>query len=82
VEQENASSLLQFWMAVDNFQSQLEYDKYTAKEAQADAMILYEKFVSTVNSAFHLFNKPRLPFIQSLENLNSCINCFSIANSV
>ncbi|KAF6033379.1 AKAP10 [Bugula neritina] len=46
VEQENASSLLQFWMAVDNFQSQLEYDKYTAKEAQADAMILYEKYFS------------------------------------
>ena len=44
-EQENASALLQFWMAVDNFQGQLESDLYSAKEAQSDAMILYEKWV-------------------------------------
>ncbi|XP_067937300.1 A-kinase anchor protein 10, mitochondrial-like isoform X2 [Watersipora subatra] len=45
-EQENASALLQFWMAVDNFQGQLESDLYSAKEAQSDAMILYEKYFS------------------------------------
>ena len=32
-------------MAVDNFQTQLESDKYSAQDAQADAMILYEKLV-------------------------------------
>ena len=37
--------MLQFWMAVDNFQTQLETDNdnYSSNDAQSDAMIIYEK---------------------------------------
>lgn len=45
VEQENASAMMQFWMAVDNFQTQLEAENsnYSTSDAQTDAMILYER---------------------------------------
>lgn len=46
VEQEGGQSMLQFWVAVSNFRQQLlEADPQThdPAQAQADAMILYDK---------------------------------------
>lgn len=45
MEQEGGSKLLQFWLAVDNFQQHLlSYDdNYDGMEAQSDAMVLYDK---------------------------------------
>ncbi|XP_048769790.2 A-kinase anchor protein 10, mitochondrial-like [Ostrea edulis] len=48
MEQEGGSKLLQFWLAVDNFQQHLlSYDdNYDGMEAQSDAMVLYDKYFS------------------------------------
>ncbi|XP_050729689.1 A-kinase anchor protein 10, mitochondrial-like [Eriocheir sinensis] len=49
VEQEGGQSMLQFWVAVSNFRQQLlEADPRThdPAQAQADAMILYDKYFS------------------------------------
>lgn len=45
MEKEDAVNILQFWLAADNFQSQLAAKKgqYDGQEAQNDAMILYDK---------------------------------------
>lgn len=45
MEKEDAVNVLQFWLAADNFQSQLAAKKgqYDGQEAQNDAMILYDK---------------------------------------
>ena len=47
MEKEDAVNILQFWLAADNFQSQLAAKKgqYDGQEAQNDAMILYDKWV-------------------------------------
>lgn len=47
MEKEDAVNVLQFWLAADNFQSQLAAKKgqYDGQEAQNDAMILYDKWV-------------------------------------
>uniref|UniRef100_A0A2K6KIS2 A-kinase anchor protein 10, mitochondrial n=1 Tax=Rhinopithecus bieti TaxID=61621 RepID=A0A2K6KIS2_RHIBE len=48
MEKEDAVNILQFWLAADNFQSQLAAKKgqYDGQEAQNDAMILYDKYFS------------------------------------
>lgn len=48
MEKEDAVNILQFWLAADNFQSQLAAKKgqYDGQEAQSDAMILYDKYFS------------------------------------
>ncbi|XP_056415205.1 A-kinase anchor protein 10, mitochondrial isoform X2 [Hyla sarda] len=48
MEKENAVNILQFWLAADNFQSQLatKNGQYDGQEAQNDAMILYDKYFS------------------------------------
>lgn len=49
VEQEGGQSMLQFWVAVSNFRQQLlEADPrtYDPAQAQADAVILYDKYFS------------------------------------
>ncbi|XP_050410189.1 A-kinase anchor protein 10, mitochondrial isoform X2 [Patella vulgata] len=48
LEQEDASHLLQFWMAVDNFQQHLasQQGKYDGMQAQSDAMVFYDKYFS------------------------------------
>ncbi|XP_066492603.1 A-kinase anchor protein 10, mitochondrial [Tiliqua scincoides] len=48
MEKEDAVNILQFWLAGDNFQSQLAAKKgqYDGQEAQNDAMILYDKYFS------------------------------------
>ncbi|XP_005056735.2 PREDICTED: A-kinase anchor protein 10, mitochondrial [Ficedula albicollis] len=48
MEKEDAVNVLQFWLAADNFQSQLAAKKgqYDGQEAQNDAMILYDKYFS------------------------------------
>uniref|UniRef100_A0A8B9E0K5 A-kinase anchoring protein 10 n=1 Tax=Anser cygnoides TaxID=8845 RepID=A0A8B9E0K5_ANSCY len=48
MEKEEAVNVLQFWLAADNFQSQLAAKKgqYDGQEAQNDAMILYDKYFS------------------------------------
>ncbi|XP_006902117.1 PREDICTED: A-kinase anchor protein 10, mitochondrial-like [Elephantulus edwardii] len=48
MEKEDAMNILQFWLAGDNFQSQLAAKKgqYDGQEAQNDAMILYDKYFS------------------------------------
>ncbi|OWK07185.1 hypothetical protein Celaphus_00016922 [Cervus elaphus hippelaphus] len=48
MEKEDAVNILQFWLAADNFQSQLAAKKgqYEGQEAQNDAMILYDKYFS------------------------------------
>ncbi|XP_008592408.1 PREDICTED: A-kinase anchor protein 10, mitochondrial-like [Galeopterus variegatus] len=45
MEKEDAVNVLQFWLAADNFQSQLAAKKgqYDGQEAQNDAMVLYDK---------------------------------------
>lgn len=45
MEKEDSVNILQFWLAADNFQSQLAAKKgqYDGQEAQNDAMILYDK---------------------------------------
>uniref|UniRef100_A0A2K5VEQ7 A-kinase anchoring protein 10 n=1 Tax=Macaca fascicularis TaxID=9541 RepID=A0A2K5VEQ7_MACFA len=47
MEKEDAVNILQFWLAADNFQSQLAAKKgqYDGQEAQNDAMILYDKYL-------------------------------------
>lgn len=49
MEQDGASNLMQFWIAADNFQLQLlqqqQQGGYDGMQAQADAMILYDKWV-------------------------------------
>lgn len=54
MEKEDAVNILQFWLAADNFQSQLAAKKgqYDGQEAQNDAMILYDKWVLLMYSAF------------------------------
>lgn len=49
MEKEDAVNVLQFWLAADNFQSQLAAKKgqYDGQEAQNDAMILYDKWGSS-----------------------------------
>lgn len=49
MEKEEAVNVLQFWLAADNFQSQLAAKKgqYDGQEAQNDAMILYDKWGSS-----------------------------------
>lgn len=53
MEKEDAVNILQFWLAADNFQSQLAAKKgqYDGQEAQNDAMILYDKWVLLMYSA-------------------------------
>ncbi|KAM9320342.1 A-kinase anchor protein 10, mitochondrial [Gastrophryne carolinensis] len=48
MEKEDAINILQFWLAADNFQSQLasKNGQYDGQEAQNDAMILYDKYFS------------------------------------
>ncbi|KAG8450391.1 hypothetical protein GDO86_002880 [Hymenochirus boettgeri] len=48
MEKEDAVNVLQFWLAADNFQSQLaaKNGQYDGQEAQNDAMILYDKYFS------------------------------------
>ncbi|XP_043910260.1 A-kinase anchor protein 10, mitochondrial [Protopterus annectens] len=48
MEKEDATNVLQFWLAADNFQAQLAAKKgqYDGQEAQNDAMILYDKYFS------------------------------------
>ncbi|XP_073172091.1 A-kinase anchor protein 10, mitochondrial isoform X1 [Lepidochelys kempii] len=48
MEKEDAVNILQFWLAADNFQSQLAAKKgqYDGQEAQNDAMILYDRYFS------------------------------------
>ncbi|XP_071541240.1 A-kinase anchor protein 10, mitochondrial [Panulirus ornatus] len=48
VEQEGGQNLLQLWVAASNFRQQLmeEADLYDPLQAQADAMILYDKYFS------------------------------------
>uniref|UniRef100_A0A4W3IG37 A-kinase anchoring protein 10 n=1 Tax=Callorhinchus milii TaxID=7868 RepID=A0A4W3IG37_CALMI len=48
MEKEEAINVLQFWLAADNFQSQLaaKNGQYDGQEAQNDAMILYDKYFS------------------------------------
>ncbi|KAK9412576.1 A-kinase anchor protein 10 mitochondrial [Crotalus adamanteus] len=48
MEKEDAVNILQFWLAADNFQSQLasKEGQYDGQEAQNDAMILYDKYFS------------------------------------
>ncbi|XP_077045012.1 A-kinase anchor protein 10, mitochondrial isoform X4 [Agelaius phoeniceus] len=48
MEKEDAVNVLQFWLAADNFQSQLaaKEGQYDGQEAQNDAMILYDKYFS------------------------------------
>ncbi|XP_069471290.1 A-kinase anchor protein 10, mitochondrial isoform X2 [Ambystoma mexicanum] len=48
MEKEDAVNILQFWLAADNFQSQLAVKKgqYDGQEAQNDAMILYDRYFS------------------------------------
>ncbi|XP_064425019.1 A-kinase anchor protein 10, mitochondrial isoform X1 [Latimeria chalumnae] len=48
MEKEEAVNILQFWLAADNFQSQLaaKAGQYDGQEAQNDAMILYDKYFS------------------------------------
>lgn len=49
MEKEDAVNVLQFWLAADNFQSQLaaKEGQYDGQEAQNDAMILYDKWGSS-----------------------------------
>ena len=51
MEKEEAVNILQFWLAADNFQSQLAAKKgqYDGQEAQNDAMILYDKWVLVID---------------------------------
>lgn len=51
MEKEDAVNILQFWLATDNFQSQLAAKKgqYDGQEAQNDAMILYDKWVLLID---------------------------------
>lgn len=51
MEKEDAVNILQFWLAADNFQSQLAAKKgqYDGQEAQNDAMILYDKWVLLID---------------------------------
>lgn len=55
MEKEDAVNILQFWLAADNFQSQLAAKKgqYDGQEAQNDAMILYDKWVVLLVVCFH-----------------------------
>ncbi|KAJ1185908.1 hypothetical protein NDU88_002694 [Pleurodeles waltl] len=48
MEKEDAVNVLQFWLAADNFQSQLAVKKgqYDGQEAQNDAMVLYDRYFS------------------------------------
>lgn len=48
LEQENNRSLLEFWIAATNFQMQLNEQKefFDPKEAQSDAIVLYDKYFS------------------------------------
>ncbi|XP_014670762.1 PREDICTED: A-kinase anchor protein 10, mitochondrial-like [Priapulus caudatus] len=48
MEQENAMLLIEFWMATDNFCRHLQEQdgNYDSMQAQADAMVLYEKYFS------------------------------------
>uniref|UniRef100_A0A0P4WHH4 RGS domain-containing protein n=1 Tax=Scylla olivacea TaxID=85551 RepID=A0A0P4WHH4_SCYOL len=49
VEQEGGQSMLQFWVAVSNFRQQLleaDPQTYDPAQAQADAVILYDKYFS------------------------------------
>ncbi len=45
MEQEGAMTLLQCWLAIDNFQQLLSerHGTYDGSEAQSDAMVVYEK---------------------------------------
>ena len=54
MEKEDAVNVLQFWLAADNFQSQLAAKKgqYDGQEAQNDAMILYDKWGSSTIICF------------------------------
>ncbi len=48
LEREGARVLLQAWLDLDNFQQHLNSQRggYNGREAQSDAMVLYEKYVS------------------------------------
>ncbi|XP_023930046.1 A-kinase anchor protein 10, mitochondrial-like [Lingula anatina] len=48
MEQEGAMDLLQLYLALDNFQQHLasQHGQYDGQEAQADAMVLYDKYFS------------------------------------
>lgn len=49
LEQENTTSLLEFWLAATNFRQQLMHqdrNDYDPQEAQNDAIILYDKYFS------------------------------------
>lgn len=46
VEQENKREYFDFWISAVNFRRQFAGDAYDAQQAQADALVLYEKFFS------------------------------------
>ncbi|XP_063448892.1 A-kinase anchor protein 10, mitochondrial-like [Mytilus trossulus] len=48
MEQEGGSNILQFWIAVENFEKHLRSHEsgYDGMQAQADAMVLYDKYFS------------------------------------
>lgn len=47
MEQEGGSNILQFWIAVENFEKHLKSHEagYDGMQAQSDAMVLYNKYV-------------------------------------
>ncbi|KAM3854796.1 A-kinase anchor protein 10, mitochondrial isoform 4-T4 [Vipera latastei] len=71
MEKEDAVNILQFWLAADNFQSQLasKEGQYDGQEAQNDAMILYDReggplpncFTTPLRQAWTTMEKVFLP---------------------
>ncbi|CAG2228588.1 AKAP10 [Mytilus edulis] len=51
MEQEGGSNILQFWIAVENFEKHLRSHEsgYDGMQAQADAMVLYDKFTFLIS---------------------------------
>lgn len=67
MEKEDAVNVLQFWLAADNFQSQLAAKKgqYDGQEAQNDAMILYDKWGSSTVTFLKLWFCPYTSVLHS-----------------
>lgn len=61
LEQEHHRQYLDFWIAATNFKKHFEnIDKYDSKQAQTDALVLYEKYFSLqATSSLHVSDRIR-----------------------
>lgn len=84
VEQENQRTYFDFWISAVNFQRQLATETYDVRQAQSDALVLYEKFFSLqATQPMHLSDRIRFNVEERICSENGQIDdCFDLPLAV